>query len=78
VSLTLKYWQIILHMDNQELVKKCYDWQKDNIKSDICIYIYILQNFSREHIKYNLPNIQYLLKGFEDTFFGKFKVPFSM
>jgi hypothetical protein len=21
-------------MDNQELVKKCYDWQKDNIKSD--------------------------------------------
>jgi hypothetical protein len=21
-------------MDNQELVKKCCDWQKDNIKSD--------------------------------------------
>jgi hypothetical protein len=21
-------------MANQELVKKCYDWQKDNIKSD--------------------------------------------
>jgi hypothetical protein len=21
-------------MDNQELVKKCYDWQKDNMKSD--------------------------------------------
>jgi hypothetical protein len=23
-------------MDNQELVKKCYDWQKDNTKSDSC------------------------------------------
>jgi hypothetical protein len=34
MRLTLKYWQIILRMDNQELVKKCYDWQKDNIKSD--------------------------------------------
>jgi hypothetical protein len=34
MSLTLKYWQRILHMANQELVKKCYDWQKDNIKSD--------------------------------------------
>jgi hypothetical protein len=34
MSLTLKYWQRILCMDNQELVKKCYDWQKDNIKSD--------------------------------------------
>jgi hypothetical protein len=21
-------------MDNQEKVKKCYDWKKDNIKSD--------------------------------------------
>jgi hypothetical protein len=21
-------------MDNQELAKECYDWQKDNIKSD--------------------------------------------
>jgi hypothetical protein len=34
MSLTLKYWQRILRMDNQELVKKCYDWQKDNKKSD--------------------------------------------
>jgi hypothetical protein len=34
MSLTLKYWQRILRVDNQELVKKCYDWQKDNIKSD--------------------------------------------
>jgi hypothetical protein len=34
VSLTLKYWQRILRMDNQELVKKYCDWQKDNIKSD--------------------------------------------
>jgi hypothetical protein len=36
ISLTLKYWQRILRMDNQELVKKCYDWQKDNTKSDSC------------------------------------------
>jgi phosphorylcholine metabolism protein LicD len=28
MSLTLKYWQRILRMANQELVKKCYDWQK--------------------------------------------------
>jgi hypothetical protein len=34
MSLTLKYWQRILRVDNQELVKKCSDWQKDNIKSD--------------------------------------------
>jgi hypothetical protein len=34
MSLTLKYWHRILCMDNQEFVKKCYDWQKDNIKSD--------------------------------------------
>jgi hypothetical protein len=34
MSLTLKYCQRILRMANQELVKKCYDWQKDNIKSD--------------------------------------------
>jgi hypothetical protein len=34
MSLTLKYWQRILCVDNQELVKKCNDWQKDNIKSD--------------------------------------------
>jgi hypothetical protein len=34
MSLTLKYWQRILRMNNQELLKKCYDWQKDNIKSD--------------------------------------------
>jgi hypothetical protein len=34
MRLTLKYWQRILRMDNQESVKKCYDWQKDNIKSD--------------------------------------------
>jgi hypothetical protein len=34
MSLTLKYWKRILCMDNQDLVKKCYDWQKDNIKSD--------------------------------------------
>jgi hypothetical protein len=34
MRLTLKSWQRILCMDNQELVKKCYDWQKDNIKSD--------------------------------------------
>jgi hypothetical protein len=34
MSLTLKYWQRILRMDNQELVKKSRDWQIDNIKSD--------------------------------------------
>jgi hypothetical protein len=34
MSLTLKYWQRILRMDNQELVKKCNDRQKDNTKSD--------------------------------------------
>jgi hypothetical protein len=34
MSLTLKFWQRILCMDNQELIKKCCVWQKDNIKSD--------------------------------------------
>jgi hypothetical protein len=34
MRLTLKYWQRILRMANQELVKKWYDWQKDNIKSN--------------------------------------------
>jgi hypothetical protein len=30
--LTVKYWQRIMHMDIQDPVRLCYEWQKGNMR----------------------------------------------
>jgi hypothetical protein len=34
MSTLVKYWQRILHMDKDELVRVCYDWQINNVQYD--------------------------------------------
>jgi hypothetical protein len=30
--LAVKYWQRIMHMDIQDTVRQCYEWQKGNMR----------------------------------------------
>jgi hypothetical protein len=30
--MVVKYWFRILHMENGDLVRVCYEWQMDNLK----------------------------------------------
>jgi hypothetical protein len=30
--LTVQYWQRIIHMDNRDPVRQCYEWQKVNMR----------------------------------------------
>jgi hypothetical protein len=30
--LAVKYWQRMMHMDIQDLVRQCYEWQKGNMR----------------------------------------------
>jgi hypothetical protein len=32
--MVVKYWLIILRMENGELVRVCYEWQTDNLEFD--------------------------------------------